>query len=55
MRRATTRNSARDRVILVRMDPNLDAIAFLYVTVAHTADGAITGDEMRSLANSVRA
>jgi uncharacterized tellurite resistance protein B-like protein len=37
------------------MDPNLDAIAFLYLTVAHTADGGITGDEMRTLANGVRA
>ena len=37
------------------MDPNLDAIAFLYLTVAHTADGALTGEEMRTLANSVRA
>ena len=37
------------------MDPNLDAIAFLYLTVAHTADSAISGDEMRSLANGVRA
>lgn len=37
------------------MDPNLEAIAFLYLTVAHTADGAVTGEEMRSLANAVRA
>lgn len=37
------------------MDPNLEAIAFLYLTVAHTADGAVSGDEMRTLANSVRA
>ena len=37
------------------MDPNLDAIAFLYLTVAHTADGAVSGDEMRTLANGVRA
>jgi len=37
------------------MDPNLDAIAFLYLTVAHGADGAISGDEMRTLAGSVRA
>jgi uncharacterized tellurite resistance protein B-like protein len=37
------------------MDPNLESIAFLYLTVAHTADGAISGDEMRTLANGVRA
>jgi uncharacterized tellurite resistance protein B-like protein len=37
------------------MDPKLDAIAFLYLTVAHTADGAVSGDEMRTLANGVRA
>ena len=37
------------------MDPNLEAIAFLYLTVAHGADGAISGDEMRTLANSLRA
>ena len=37
------------------MAPNLDAVAFLYLTVAHTADGAITGDEMRTLANGLRA
>ena len=36
------------------MDANLDAIAFLYLTVAHTADGAVSGDEMRTLANGVR-
>ncbi len=33
---------------------DLDAIAFMYLTVAHTADGAITGDEMRTLANGLR-
>lgn len=37
------------------MDPTLESLAFLYLTMAHSADGAITGDEMRTLANSLRA
>jgi len=37
------------------MDPTLESLAFLYLTIAHSADGAITGDEMRTLANSLRA
>lgn len=36
------------------MDPRIEAIALLYLTFAHATDGALTGDEMRMLAEKLR-
>jgi hypothetical protein len=32
------------------MDATIDALAFLYITFAHSTDGSLTGEEMRTLA-----
>lgn len=36
------------------MDPRLEAIGLLYLTFAHATDGALTGEEMRMVAEKVR-
>lgn len=38
---------------MTAMDGSLDALAFLYITFAHVTDGALSGEEMRSLAERV--
>jgi len=36
------------------MDRTIGDLAFLYITFAHATDGALTGDEMRTLAAKLR-
>ncbi len=39
---------------MIEMAADTDAIAFLYLTFAHATDGALSGEEMRTLAEKLR-